>query len=576
MPTFQAPKLAARQAPRQALPSTEPVGFQSWRNTNDELCKRGDDQCFMMSPQPHNTEDPPPESTLRTIGRGLTVLLSLCQLLGSVLSLMGASNVYHEMYQYKWNGMPDIMPHTDGSHEPSARGRAGWVNITRGYLITGFESFIMLALNIFSTSVYNSCCTLHAERLEFERKLNELPMAETKARDALKSKFESKQRRARYVSIESQPMDLTRQFFYGVGDILVAVGGALVVADYPSYESNTMLALWSATATQTHSGKNVYMTTELSDSDKSRWFLQSWATHSYMVDILFVAAWVRMVGVIVQFLTSEGVNVFYWFPFARCGREWFDASEAPPTATGESDESEPAAVPRKLRGYLTCLPSDPNDPTRRRKVQCESKACHVFASLGHNIFGAFRVHIYPATACFLIAIYCFRWATTAPNTACPSAVMPIVLASQEAKGSAATHYVVQEVHGSRRRRNLGLAVGAPPAPSPASSSGSPSTPQVASIEGVGERCFWPVVIPWGGCEPETNCYPESKAARNPHITSRNDATYYLWVMSQLLIASEVLRVVSAIAYFIGHGVGESSIPGSHVPTTNAFIDCMCP
>jgi hypothetical protein len=244
--------------------------------------------------------------------------------------------------------------------------------------------------------------------------------------------------------------------------------------------------------------------------------------------ILVIGASVRLFSMFLQMVSSEGLNVFYWCCFARCGCEWQNAVK-PYVPNGGPDENTDwgTTIPNVDITYqhVRLVPEVLIDPENGYSGPClrgrrVAAGWQWLATFTHNWLGALRMHIYASSISLVI-----------------SAVF--------------LHYAA---------------------------SGHVNKQSDCAVSG---HCPWPQFRPWNhtdmtASEYAERCYPQLPTHQDPTIDPWNDASYFIYVSAIMLVLSECFRTTSGLAYYWGILRTESSIPANHVRHRGPMMRWLCP
>ena len=237
--------------------------------------------------------------------------------------------------------------------------------------------------------------------------------------------------------------------------------------------------------------------------------------------LFFIGTIIRgPIAIVIQFLAGEGFNVCYLFCFGRCGTEWENTTRK--KVTLQDGKTEKFIIPTfMIMRYTGCCIETVDDaaiePEKYNKCDC-------LATFWHNWFGAIRMWIYLSSFLFFLGGLneWYSGADVFEHTVWPAYVQHnATLVSPPTSSSTAAHN--------------------------------------ASFEAAAAG-FFP---------------PDSHLRNGESVTKDNDTGHYMNAAATLFAAAEFLRIVAAIAYWIGIVRNESSIPASH-QVRQPLYQCLCP
>lgn len=321
-------------------------------------------------------------------------------------------------------------------------------------------------------------------------------------------------------------MDQTRQLVFAIGDIATASAFALLYYQHYTYDSygdvadNVIGADVPSTIVQSTGISNDPVEVQRLVMGQLRQF----SDHPFQL-LLLLGTTLRLFGMVFQMVTSEGLNVFYVFPFCRCGFEY--------SGNAEIDDVGKPMLPVELEekyGGL-CL-------TQSQSGSEKINRCACLAAFLHNWTGALRMWIYVGVIFLFFAAVCFYWAAAGPTTPIVHPelhVWPIIMPTNT---SALAEQQLAKTDTPMLMSTLKLSL------------------------------------------YETAVFPRNISMIPPGIDSNNDATYYTNVAAILLLCSEIFRTFGQVGYLLGVATTVSAIPSNHVdynlPGLSQVRRCLYP
>jgi hypothetical protein len=347
-----------------------------------------------------------------------------------------------------------------------------------------------------------------------------------------------------------------RQFGYMVGDILVAFAFMLLATDLPSVEDRQGFGVLNAFGVSesmldklvpehTHN-------TEISRTDvgvQAAYMISNSATANIEF-FLLIATIIRLVVLFIQItIGGEGLNVFYWLPFCRCSREYRGPGEgwSIEQAKEEQQDAEddiltaqydstiiPLGLSSIYRMGCCTKPIVPGSKYMKHKWRW-------LASFSHNHRGAFRAWLYLSTILLFFGALQLRSSVVGP----PRDISPF-------DGG---HYFW-------------------PAYWPSNTSAFNKLLADASFNFTDP--IDPVRIKLQEKLGNSTVFPRSIEDLDPLIGPGNDAGARLKSAIEFFAASEMCRLVSALAYLLGSIHNEASIAGNHIFSKDVALRWLCP
>lgn len=295
---------------------------------------------------------------------------------------------------------------------------------------------------------------------------------------------------------EGTMLDFSRQMGYFVGYAFLAFGSAIgavsvpqasrVLEKHPDMDivQGDVTTIWEA-----HYNSRL-------DADLS-------------VQLMLVGACVCAATVLFQFACGEGFNVCYIIPFARCRYEWEKLAVECKEDRERQDNADQQSmkydsrerVPQGLPFDTLCVTKDGRN------------GCPWFATFSHNIFGAFRMHLYVATVFITVAAILRFYSVVPPDQGMED--WPIYIPWSNATHSPQPVYVRYMLHNIH---NL---------------------------------------------------------TYNTTITEWNDASYYMWTSGILFFTASILTVVGTFGYTVGLANTRASMPANHVIEAHNPLMKLC-
>jgi len=287
---------------------------------------------------------------------------------------------------------------------------------------------------------------------------------------------------------EGTLLDFSRQMGYFVGHSLITIGAAIGMSSVPQaskvLDRHPNMDVIEGDVTTIWEG---HYNTRL-DADLS-------------VHLMLYGGCVCTATVLFQFFFGEGLNVCYIIPFGRCHYEWTILSKELKRKCPNSVNTSTNDAQRDTNDVRETVPS--GLPFESLCVTTAKKnSCPWFATFTHNIFGAFRMHLYVATILTTVAIFLRFYSVIPPDDGMED--WPIYIPWSNTTHDPQPVYVKYTLH------------------------------NVHNI------------------------------TYNTTITEWNDASYYMWTSGILFFTASILTVIGTFAYSIGLVTTRSSIPANHV------------
>ena len=194
---------------------------------------------------------------------------------------------------------------------------------------------------------------------------------------------------------EGTLLDLTRQFGFFIGFLLLAIGAAMGLATIPH----------AGQVLETHPDMQMHIVDNEHIIDVLEWegHYNTRLDAEFSVYFMLIGGFACAATVVAQVVLGEGANVCYIFPCARCNYEWQKiAVECDDGETGEEAKEKHNIVPRGLPYTTLCL-------TKERK-----NSCPWLATFAHNILGAIRTHQYVAIVFIAVGTLLRFYSTISP------------------------------------------------------------------------------------------------------------------------------------------------------------------